>query len=489
MQDRLPLGKEFERVFPNHRITSLGACLLLLTLSLSEHGNCETVAISEGPQLFLDDYLVAFEKNLERRIQQPEKHPANPLVVQDFPWEERLIEIYGTSLHEPDLGKFRMWYLAGANPDASPEYYMCYAESPNGIEWMKPLIGTANMPGFPKHNVVVPGGHGMCVLKNLEENDPQRRYRGLGGRMIAFSPDGTEWTMEAFKSAGKNDTSSSVVWWKGEYLAYVRNQANDPKWPGVMRAVALSSSTDFLDWTPKETIFLTDEEDGYPWTQVYGMAVTPYADVLVGIPWFLHLDKIEGNNSLGDMDVQLMVSRDGRSWERVADRETFLEPTPGTWDQGRVFPGTTLVMKDDLIHLYYTGIGTRHGEQAGKPGIGLATLPADRFVSLRPKIQSEEAILETHPLEFAGNTLLLNAEIGGEDLSVEVLDSDGKVVPGYSRAESRLLAHDNLRYRATWDGGDGDSLLERLPAVRPLALRFVLRGGELFAFQIRQQTL
>ncbi len=208
------------------------------------------------------------------------------------------------------------------------------------------------------------------VIKDPQDPDPNRRYKGLGGDIVAFSPDGINWDMQPFPAAGKNDTSSSVVFWQGEYLAYVRNQGS---WEnGVMRKVALSTSTDFNSWTPKETIFTTDAEDGNPWTQPYALGVTPYGDQLIGILWLLHLDEIPGNNGLGDMDVQLMTSRDGRDWQRVAGRDVFLEPTPGAWDQGRIMVSTTMLLRDDQVYIYYTSSETRHGSGSwGTLGIGL----------------------------------------------------------------------------------------------------------------------
>jgi hypothetical protein len=195
------------------------------------------------------------------------------------------------------------------------------------------------LPGHAEHNVVLADGHGLCVIKDLNEANPLERYKGLGGEILAFSADGIHWATESFESAGANDTSSSVVWWRGEYLAFIRNQEfwkgsiresihlyllERPFITGTIREVAFSKSVDFHAWTPKETIFASDQEDGYPWTQPYGMAVTAYGDALIGLPWFIHLDRTKDNQRVGRLDVQLAVSRDGRRWKRVADRAVFI---------------------------------------------------------------------------------------------------------------------------------------------------------------------
>ncbi len=408
------------------------------------HGE-KPVAVSDGPQLFLDDYLVAREANLQRRLQQPARHPANPLIVQDQPWEKRVIEIYGTVLYEPKKNKFRCWYLASENNDG------------------------------------IPDGHGFCVLPTPLAPNPMQRYRGLGGDIIGFSPDGIHWEIEKTRPGAKNDTSSSVVCWKGEYLAFVRNQGR--RRGGVMREVGISVSKDFRHWTPKKTVFKTDEKDGYPWTQPYGLAVTAYGDQLIGIVWMIHLDRENRNNMRGSQDMQLIVSRDGRKWNRVADRAVFMGLTAGAWDEGRIFPGTTMFVKDDLVHIYYSGTNTPHGGGWGRPGIGLATLPADRFVALTPDDDTRPGLLQTKPFSFQGKELLVNAEVPKDGLQVELLDAEGDVVPGFGREHCRLLKHDSLRYRVAW-GPEAKAKSIGECRRETAALRFHLNRGALYAFQI-----
>ena len=109
-----------------------------------------TINLSNHAQLFLDDYLVARMDNLTRRVNQPVKHPANPLIVPEHPWEKRFVAIYGTAIFDELTGKFRCWYGANQSRQAIPDtpegpglskYYSCYAESDDGIAWTKPMVG------------------------------------------------------------------------------------------------------------------------------------------------------------------------------------------------------------------------------------------------------------------------------------------------------------------------------------------------------------
>jgi len=472
-------------------------CLAELFAAVFHTAAADAVQVSNQPQLFLDDYLVARMTNLQRAIKQPTKHPQNPLIVQDLPWEKRLISIYGTVFFDEQRKKFRCWYTAGEHNNGIPdtpeapvtaEYFICYAESEDGIHWKKPLVSQEQFGLHERHNIVVPHGHGWCVLPSLNPREDQQRFLGAGGAWFGSSADGIRWETQNWRDAvAKNDTSTSLVHWNDEYLAFVRYQVKDPDWPGVMRGIGLSVSRDFESWSPKKLIFTTDKEDGYPWTQPYGLAVTPYGDQLIGQLWLLHLDKIEGNNSLGDEDTQLVVSRDGKNWHRVADRTTFLASTPGSWDAGRIHaPATSMFVKNDLVHIYYSASETRHGSGSwGSPGIGLATLPADRFVGIRQVRDQTAGMLQTQPLEFSGNSLLVNADADSKNLQVELLDRTGAVVPGFDRHSCRLVAHDHLRFHVFWEqNGRRKSLSQARSTGDSLRIRFILKQGELFAFQI-----
>jgi hypothetical protein len=184
------------------------------------------------------------------------------------------------------------------------------------------------------------------------------------------------------------------------------------------------------------------------------------------------------------MDVQLMTSRDGRDWHRVADRGVFLECTPGAWDQGRIQgPSTTMVLDDDQISVYYSGTDTRHGSGSwGSPGIGLATLPADRFVALVPDNSAQDGVLETKLFTFEGDALLLNADVPEGGLQVELLDDQGNVLPGFDRDNFQLVQKDDLRYWASWGEGYEDPLSP--VATQEIAIRFIVEDGALYAFQI-----
>lgn len=460
------------------------------------------IELSTEPQLFLDDHLIVRSSGLARVIEQPVKHPANPLLVGEYPWEARAVQSYGNVLFDTERDCFRFWYFVAEERDPAdvpwevpgearqkPKriYNICYAESADGIAWERRMADAIDFPPYASHNILISDMHSICVLDEPDDPVPGRRYKALGGKKLAFSADGIRWETRLNEAVGKNDTGSSVVRWRGEYLAYVRQQAScPPDWP-LVRAVGLSTSADFASWTPKETVLQTDEADGYPFTQPYGLTVWPRGDVLIGVLWMIVLDRVEEevggwkwNNRVGDIRVELVTSRDGRNWERVASRSQVLAPTPGAWDQARVYPATSLLAHAGKVWLYYTGTEKRHGKGHGTTGIGLATWEEDRFVALAPAEGADAAEFQTPVLQRPeGMELVVNADSGDGGLAVEVRDESGVPAPGFEFDESALVPVDALRCRVRW----GERSLAEASRGSALAFR-IGRGARLYGFQL-----
>lgn len=95
-----------------------------------------------------------------------------------------------------------------------------------------------------------------------------------------------------------------------------------------------------------------------------------------------------------------------------------------------------------------------------------------------------ESVLQTKPLLTPGGNLLINARIAARDLAVELVDGSGNVLPGFTRDCCQLSARDPLRYRAVWNGPRGTKTLNDRPRRKPVAIRFILRAGALYGFQV-----
>ena len=88
-------------------------------------------------------------RNIDIHVLPVDKHPANPIVVPDRPWEED-VHIYG-SVYCID-GVYKMWYYA--RTESYHERFACYAQSKDGIHWVKPELDVAEYKGM-KTNIVM----------------------------------------------------------------------------------------------------------------------------------------------------------------------------------------------------------------------------------------------------------------------------------------------------------------------------------------------
>ena len=182
-------------------------------------------------------------------------------------------------------------------------------------------------------------------------------------------------------------------------------------------------------------------------------------------------------------DAVMLASRDGervRLWE-----ESFMRPGPRTkesWVYGDNFIFWGLVetasQLDDApneISFY----STESYWEGDSTKIRRSTLRLDGFVSAQATFAGGELV--TKPLIFAGNALSINFETGGVgEVKVEIQDTDGKPIPGYTQAECFPIFGDHIDFPVSWKGRGTDvSALEG----KPVRLRFTLKDADLYAFQ------
>ena len=84
----------------------------------------------------------------------------------------------------------------------------------------------------------------------------------------------------------------------------------------------------------------------------------------------------------------------------------------------------------------------------------------------------------TKPIIFKGNSLMVNFSTSAAgSLRVEIQDSKGKAVEGYSLSECRKIYGDEIERVVQWDKANVGNL-----AGRSIRLRFVLKNADVFAF-------
>ncbi len=499
--------------------------------------------------LLVDDHDVLYRSGTVRVLHPATRHPKNPLILQDKPWE---VAIGWTSIHrDAKTRKYQLWYQAYAGKRAGDkrlECVVCYAESDDGVKFVKPEFEFHPFKEFKKTNIVLIGNGGYgdrycnCVLADPDEKDPARRYkmayydwsvvegREYPGLHVAFSPDGIRWTKhpegplnrtaygarglpppfageDVYKESPGKNNSVRKAWRYPLVMSDAVDVFRDPvraafviygkMWmdapdgtAGWKHGMGRIESKDFLHWSKPEFILAPDDQDA-PETEFHTSPVFFHSGR------YFCLNQIMNRRAKGAIDIELMTSRDGRAWERLFRRPFFLARSePGQFDSRSIFSNSTPVVLDDEIRFYYgaynqSPIGGVRAETGHRSGVGMASIPRDRFAGIRPVPKSEQPTLKK-PLENIGQVTLkpldlrgchaitLNAEASAGTIHVELLTEDGYRVRGFSKDDAIPIRGDSLRYRVAWKDRD----LASLPPGRYM-FRLHLSNAEVFALTLK----
>jgi len=483
--------------------------------------------------LFLDDLHISEMSGLTRRAHKAERHPANPLLVREHPWEAVRVQIGGHNIiYDPEARKFRMYYLTMAGGEHYPWVKVngrdlaghftppCYAESDDGIYWTKPLLGQCTFNDIRDTNIL-DFNRGMSftggALYDPHDPDPARRYklfywdqenwlmppgkvefvnwgwncmvkvRDDSGRVIheqpyndygmevAVSADGLHWTrpLPDYAWPCYSDCGNSALYDPalGRYVAFGR--------------FGLTRLADGGQFALGRNVARVTSEDFLHWSepemvlcvdardpdtlQINDMAVELYEGIYIGL---MELFVLIGTDR--SRPIQLATSRDGRHWTRVADRFDFFgRGEPGQWDDANVHRPSAIIPHGDRVLMYYTsGSG-----QASFSGIGLATWRRDGFVSLHAGPDGGELL--TSPVMPLGRTLHLNVDAGQGEVQVQVCSFQGG--PGTEEEQrwgwSEPIRVDSTDVAVHWQAGDLTPFMGW-----PRTLRIRLRNADLYSF-------
>lgn len=426
-------------------------------------------------QLFLDDALIDSTENVRRVVHQPRKHPENPVLTYDKPWEGNCVLLWGSVLWDEQEDRFRMWYQTYQKFGRPGESTLvCYATSEDGIHWDKPSLGLIDYRGSKDNNIVLAPEPDRTIDSPTVFRDPnggnRMYFHQKEGVRTAVSPDGLRWTWRpVVVKAGDRNTAY--------YDAARKRYRVITRIPGRgLRTCGLWESKDG-EWFDAVGEILAPDKNDPPKTEFYGMIEFPYAGVHVG---FLEMFFVPTRR----LNTQLTYSRDGLHWHRACERQTFLDcGPPGSWDYAWVTPShNPPIRRGDKLYIFYQGRKTLHW--AEKPyghigAIGLAFLRVDGFASMDALY--EEGTVTTCPLLIEGKRLHVNAAARPGFVAVEVLDQDGKPVPGLTRKDCRAMAmEDSIDRAMEWTSGKDLGAV----AGESVRLRFVLQGAQLYSFWV-----
>lgn len=262
--------------------------------------------IGSRRELFVDDELIErLSGKAELRLQHPV--PQEVVIEHDAAWEGSGC-VYHNVFKDGDL--FRMYYAGGeltVTADgvngSSHGLFCCYAESKDGIHWIKPKLGLHEFQGSKDNNIVMVSqrvgdmktvaGEPAVFKDENPDAPPDARYKAIlaAGRLppdqrrglIVFkSPDGIHWSPLSDKpiiTDGAFD-SQNLAFWDASHLQYraywryfTKGGHDEKVWnPQGHRAIRTAVSQDFFNWKDQADLRYVDS----PSEQLYTNQIKPY---------------------------------------------------------------------------------------------------------------------------------------------------------------------------------------------------------------------
>jgi hypothetical protein len=460
------------------------------------------IPIDVGRQLFVDDFLIQ-ETSLSRTFHLAEYHPASPVLRPETELEKH--DEYAERTNKPPSPSamvfsdgvffdpsdrlFKMWYMGGYLQNT------CLAISHDGVRWERPTLDVR-----PGTNSVEPHGRdsGTVWLDHFAA-DPAARFKMALFQektlTLFVSPDGIHWkTIGETGLAGDRTTffynpfrrvwvfgvRDNLLINRGRYRRYWEHTQFDAArgWSSVPPVAWVKADT--RDFTRPN---LSDT------AELYNLDCAGYESLMLGLftIW-------RGEDRLREKinEVTVGFSRDGFHWWRP-DRRSFLpvSDVPGAWNHANVqSAGGCCLVVGDSLYFYVSGrTGIPGTELPGTCSTGLAVLRRDGFASMDWYPESgrvrrvlpgggDGGVLMTRPVRFSGSHLFVNAKLPDGELRAEVLDSEGRPVPGYGVSDATAVRGDGTRLSVAWT-----SPLAKL-AGRDVRFRFHMTRGSLYAFWV-----
>ncbi len=464
------------------------------------------VDIGSDKHLFIDERLIAKKAKVELRANAPQREELT--MIADRPWERGGITSYGNVFWDPNAKQYRAYYVS-VDPGSTYGFSIAMATSADAIHWEKPNLGAVEWQGSKENNIVIDGQREGTVMID-PAGATERRYLYLSSRgdlktRLLASPDGIHWTMQPGEIWGTHSDSQISAFWDerihkyvyyprvfnetGRAIGRVETSRPDERWPEKVPVVLQSDRRD-----PAGMDFYTNAAEKYQLApNVYVAFPTPYYHHYYGPRTYLLAPTMAlgGKTNDGKIESQLATSRDGIHWTRYRAPYVPLHHYEELdLKLCMMYPG--MVYRDNCIYQYYAGYAFTHGDTQARQrlkgrelgGVFRLEQRIDGFVSA--DFDYEGGVVETVPLVFQGNCLLLNVNTSASgEARVGILNGDGSAIEGFGVDDCFVINGDYLARPVVWRG---DPDVSRL-AGKAVRLRFEMRGTKLYAMQFAKRDV
>lgn len=406
------------------------------------------------------------------------------LFKEEEEWEVRFDNSYPNVFYDDIKKIYRCYYSTFTKDDESSKYSLeerknrqykpttnrivslCYAESKDGINWIKPKLNLVEFNGSKENNIIGHYLHGTSVMLDKYDTDENRRYKmftkidygnGIHFLAVAFSKDGIHFSdYIRLRFNPRADTHNHIIFDESlnSYVLITRT------WRDSMRIPCISYSKDFINWTDiKEPI----QSRGYE-NQIYSMPIFKRGDYTLGLASMFHEgDRLEDN--FDKVDLELTYSFRNNHWNYIEPNSFFIERAKGDYqdgyDTGCIFSSAPVEIGDKTYFYYVGGNGQHTNFREGH--LLRAYVQKDRFAYMGSKREDEEATVYTNSFIFLEDNIYMDADIdeGGyinielfennhkkiEDVSVKLIKENDKYKLEFSKCRDRQLTRLQIKMK------------------------------------------
>jgi hypothetical protein len=453
------------------RIIAVSLCCVLFVFTPLAESAMNTIRIGSRLELFVDHYLIESLEGTQLKLHAPRMMPLSNNPIKGS---------YMSIIKDSDL--YRAYYremipgYKGKTYSGNPGEMTCYAESRDGVNWVKPSLGLFEVGGSRANNVILTGSHPYShnftpFIDKRPSVPRERRFKALagvekkGGLCAFVSEDGIHWQRWRDEPVlprpkGKAFDSQNVSFWseaEGCYVAYCRTWKTPH---GKLRTISRATSPDYLNWTELKSL-----HPNVAGEHLYTSGTHPYfraPHIYIALPTRF----MPGRGS--STDIMFMSARGDNPYKRNF-MEAFIRPglDPGAWGNRSnyaawgVVPTSTREMSIYMRDRRFV-------------------LRTDGFVSVNADYREGE--MRTKPFIFTGKQLVVNFSTSAAgSLRVEVLSEAGAPIPGYTLDDSSGIVGDSLERVVTWKSGDDVGKLSGTP----VRLRFVMQDADLYSIRFK----
>jgi hypothetical protein len=480
----------------------LGYASLAAVVTLCSYIGADTsspgkvIELGTRREIFVDPFLIQELKGAKLVMHPPRDEGA--VLYFDKPWETKA-PAYITMIKDGDL--YRTYYRGGhENKEGKRQDNTCYAESKDGINWVKPNLGLIEIDGSKANNVILdeaPLTHNFSPF--VDKNPackPDEKFKAFGGTdktgLIPFaSADGVHWKKMSDKAVihdGLLDSQNVSFWSESEqvYVCYFRT------WTGGgvkgYRSVGRVTSKDYINWskptemsygdTPLEHLYTSQTSPYFRAPHIYvaiGSRFVPHRQIATREQ--LEQMKVDPSQHKGLSEPFLMSSRGGSVYDRTF-MEAYIRPAVGLnhWSARTNYPSLNVISTGESEMSLY--VNQDYAQPSGH--LRRYSMRLDGFSSLSAPFKG--GAMKSKVLTFTGKELEINystAAVG--EIRIAIQDENGKDIPGFSMLDCQEIVGNEMSRTVKWNGSSDLSKL----VSKPVRLHIYLKDADLYSIRFK----